>query len=80
MRLVIRKGKGTLVVVSPRTQVLSASTITSAPAPGDAGVLRYSGGNDALIGQIIAVGPGPQTPYGFLGKVTSVSSSLRKKK
>jgi len=60
------------VVVSPRTRVLDASTVTSAPAPGTAGTLRYSGGNDVTVGQIIAIGLSPATPDGFLGQVTSV--------
>ena len=74
-RLVITKAKGRLVTVSANDQVVSAQTVVSAPAPGEAGVLRYAGGNQVRVGQIIAVGPGPRTPYGFLGKVTSVGTS-----
>ncbi|MGO9957763.1 MAG: hypothetical protein ACLP50_17625, partial [Solirubrobacteraceae bacterium] len=73
--LVVRKAKGAVDVVSPETGVLSASTVTSAPAPGRAGVLRYSGGNDVQVGQILAIGSGPETPDGFLGRVTTVRTS-----
>jgi alpha-tubulin suppressor-like RCC1 family protein len=74
-RLVVRKAKGKVVVVSPKARVLSASTLLSAPAPGQPGVLRYSGGNQVSVGQIIAIGPGPATPEGFLGQVTGVSTA-----
>lgn len=58
--------------VSPRTRVISASTVRSVPDPGQPGKLVYAGGNDAAEGQIIAIGRGEETPEGFLGRVTDV--------
>jgi hypothetical protein len=69
------KAKAGAVAPSARTQVLAASVISSVPAPGHSGVLRYSGGNDVDTGQIIAAGVGPGTPDGFLGQVTGVQHS-----
>lgn len=74
-RLIITKAKGRPVTVSASDQVISAQTVMSAPAPGKAGVMRYAGGNQVQVGQIIAVGQGPSTPDGFLGKVTSIRAS-----
>jgi Putative Ig domain len=62
------------VVVSERTQVLDSSVVSSVPAPGQAGTLRYAGGNEVRVGQIIAIGVGGATPQGFLGRVTKVAS------
>jgi hypothetical protein len=56
-----------------RTLVLDPATILSVPAPGEAGPLRVAGHADLQVGDVIAIGVGPNTPYGFLGKVTSVS-------
>lgn len=61
------------IVVSPKTRVISASTVAAVPAPGKAGTLTYAGGNDAAVGQIFVVGQSATTPTGFLGKVTGVS-------
>ena len=71
-RLIVTPRKGPAVVVSPKTQVLAASTVISASAYGDSGRLVYSGGNEVTVGQIIVVGQGPATPDGFLGQVTGV--------
>jgi hypothetical protein len=65
---------GHAVVVSARTEVLDPSVVSSVPAPGQSGSLRYTGGNDVHAGQIIAVGLGRATPYGFLGRVTKVAT------
>jgi hypothetical protein len=59
-------------LASARTRVLSPSVVSSAPPPGRSGTLVYSGGNDVLPGQIVAINAGPATPDGFLGRVTSV--------
>ena len=46
----------------------------SVPSPGDSGRLVYAGGNSVKAGQVIAVGQGPATPDGFLGRATSVTT------
>lgn len=71
-RLLVLARRGPKVVVSPKTAVLAASTVAKAPKPGSAGTLQYSGGNTVGVGQVIAVGVGPATPDGFLGRVTGV--------
>lgn len=73
--VVVRAAAGPAAVVSGKAQVLAASTIAAAPAPGSAGALRYAGANSVQVGQIVAIGEGPATPDGFLGRVTAVSSS-----
>jgi hypothetical protein len=73
--LLVRASRGAPVLVSPKTRVLDASTVNSVPSPGTTGQLRYSGGNDVQPGQIIAIGQGPATPAGFLGRVTRVTTS-----
>ncbi len=60
---------------SANTQVLAPSVVSSVPAPGQSGTLRYSGGNDTKPGQIIAIGVGPATPDGFLGRVTQITTA-----
>ena len=74
-RVTVSGRKGPAVLVSAKTQVLAASTVTSAPAAGAAGTLTYSGGNSVQAGQIIAIGQGAATPDGFLGRVVSFSQS-----
>lgn len=54
--------------------VLESSAVKSVPSPGDSGRLVYAGGNTVKAGQVIAVGQGPTTPYGFLGRATSVTT------
>jgi hypothetical protein len=54
--------------------VLESSAVKSVPSPGDSGRLVYAGGNSVKAGQVIAVGQGPATPYGFLGRATSVTT------
>jgi hypothetical protein len=54
--------------------VLEPSAVKSVPSPGDSGRLVYAGGNTVKAGQVIAVGQGPATPYGFLGRATSVTT------
>ena len=58
------------VKVSPRAEVLDPSVVSLVPAPGRAGTLRYAGGNLVKAGDIIAIGHGPATPDGFLGRAT----------
>ncbi|HWY90338.1 MAG TPA: IPT/TIG domain-containing protein [Solirubrobacteraceae bacterium] len=71
---VLALGKGVRpVVASSRTEVLDSSVISSAPAPGQPGTLRYAGGNDAHVGQIIAASIGRATPDGLLVRATKVS-------
>lgn len=57
----------------PKTLVLNPGSVLEVPAPGQAGQMRLSGFADLNPGDVVAVGVGPATPYGFLGKVTSVS-------
>ncbi len=56
--------------------VLEPSAVKSVPSPGDSGRLVYAGGNTVKAGQVIAVGQGPATPYGFLGRATSVTTKV----
>lgn len=55
-----------------RAVVIDPSVVISVPPAGSAGALVYAGGDDVKVGQIVAIGEGPATPYGFLGKVVSV--------
>ncbi len=54
--------------------VLEASAVKAVPSPGDSGRLVYAGANTVKAGQVIAVGQGPATPYGFLGRARSVTT------
>jgi hypothetical protein len=63
---------GATVAVSPNTRVIDPSTVSSVPGPGSSGKLVYAGGDTLQVGQIVAIGQGPATPDGFLGKVTGV--------
>lgn len=54
--------------------VLEPSAVKSVPSPGDSGQLVYAGGNTVKAGQVLAVGQGAATPYGFLGRATSVTT------
>jgi alpha-tubulin suppressor-like RCC1 family protein len=70
---VLAPAKGAhLVTVSPKTQIISPSTVQSAPAGGASGKVVYGGGNQTAPGQILVIGAGSGTPNGFIGKVTSV--------
>lgn len=51
-----------------------AGTLAEAPPAGQAGVLRIRGSVDAKVGQSVAIGITERTPFGYLGKVTSVTS------
>ncbi len=57
-----------------RAIVLEPSAVKSVPSPGDSGRLVYAGANTVKAGQVIAVGQGSATPYGFLGRATSVTT------
>src|SRR4051812_24653605 len=55
------------------TAVLGASRITSAPAPGGAGTLRFRGrGGGLRAGEFVAAGAGGATPGGLLARVVAV--------
>jgi hypothetical protein len=56
-----------------KTVVLSPASVLAAPAPGTPGLLRLSGVSGLNPGDIIAVGIGPHTPTGFLGRALAVS-------
>jgi hypothetical protein len=56
-----------------KTVVLSPATVISVPPPGEAGTMRLSDAGGLNPGDIVAVGIGPGSPAGFLGRVTSVS-------
>jgi hypothetical protein len=56
-----------------KTVVLAPNSVTAAPPPGEFGTLRLTGVSGLNVGDIIAVGIGPATPDGFLGKVVSVA-------
>ena len=60
------------VIVSKKTRIISPSVVRSVPDGGQPGKLTYAGGNDAQKGSIIVIGQGPETPEGFLGRVTDV--------
>ncbi len=64
LRVLAAKKGSALVTLSSRDQVLDPSVVSSLPAPGRAGTLRYAGGNQLKAGQIIAIGHGPSTPNG----------------
>jgi hypothetical protein len=52
--------------------VPAASSVTAAPAPGEAGELHLTGTTNLQPGDYLAVGVGPATPDGFLGRVEAV--------
>lgn len=56
-----------------KTVVLSPASVLAAPAPGSAGTLRLTGVSGLNPGDVIAVGIGPNTPTGFLGRALAVS-------
>jgi hypothetical protein len=64
---------GAPTATARKTVVLAPSSVTRAPAPGEAGILKLTGVGDLNPGDVLAVGIGPNTPYGFLGRVVSVS-------
>lgn len=85
LRLRLRRGQKVLAFSRPwtvqvrrpespkgRTQVIAPGSITAAPAPGQAGQLRVKGDPRLRPGDIVAVGIGDATPFGFLGRVTVV--------
>jgi hypothetical protein len=59
-----------------KTLVLLPESVIEAPEPGKIGQMRLSGSPDLHPGDIIAVGVGPVTPYGFLGRAVSVSQDV----
>jgi hypothetical protein len=73
LRVLAPRGGSHPVRVSTRAQVLDPSIVYSVSAPGRAGTLRYAGGNLVKPGDIIAIGQGPATPNGFLGRATRLA-------
>jgi hypothetical protein len=55
-----------------RTLVISPGNVGAAPGPGEPGILRLTGVGGVNPGDIVAIGIGPNTPDGFLGRVISV--------
>jgi hypothetical protein len=72
-KLIVRAAVPVGPVQDRKTLVLNSGAVLEVPAPGQAGQTRLSGYVDLNPGDIVAVGVGPATPYGFLGKVVSVS-------
>jgi hypothetical protein len=70
------KGGGAPPGPSPggRTLVLDPQTILAVPEPGQPGQVRVNGNPGVQPGDIIAMGVGPGSPDGFLGRVTGVGT------
>jgi hypothetical protein len=62
------------VAISPTT-VLNPGKVLAAPAPGQDGTLRYGGRVKVRVGEYVALDTGDATPWGLLGRVTSVRSA-----
>jgi hypothetical protein len=71
--LSIRARQPAASVSGTSTVVLNPAVVISVPPPGEPGTLRISGHADLHVGDIVAVGIGPNTPDGFLGRVTAIS-------
>lgn len=56
-----------------KTLVLNPGLVLAVPQPGEAGELRLNGFVGLNPADVVAIGVGPTTPYGFLGKVVSVN-------
>jgi hypothetical protein len=52
-------------------EVLRPSRVVHAPAPGEAGTLRYAGRVPAAAGEYVALDAGPATPHGLLARVVA---------
>jgi hypothetical protein len=73
-KLVVREAVPAVGPVQERkTLVLDAASVLEVPPAGEAGQLRFAGFLDLNPGDVIVTGVGPATPYGFLGKVVSVT-------
>ena len=72
-RLRVTRASGA-VVSGVHAVVIAPSAVSAAPAPGQPGELVFAGGDSVQAGQIVAIGIGPATPYGFLGRATSVTT------
>jgi hypothetical protein len=64
------------VAVSP-TAVLRSASVLAAPGPGAAGSVRFGGRPPARVGEFLAAGVGPATPYGLLARVVGVRAGGR---
>ncbi|HEX4307818.1 MAG TPA: hypothetical protein VHZ54_17410 [Solirubrobacterales bacterium] len=60
-------------VPAAKTLVLSPSTVLAVPAPGTKGTLRLTAAGEVNPGDVIAIGSGPNSPDGFLGRALSVT-------
>jgi hypothetical protein len=60
------------VTVASNVVELDPSVVVSEPPPGQPGTLQYAGGDEVQDEDIVAIGHGPKTPDGLLGRVTSV--------
>ncbi len=56
-----------------KTVVLTPGSVTSAPEAGLPGTLRLTGVEGIEVGDVLAIGIGPNTPDGFLVRVVSVA-------
>jgi hypothetical protein len=59
-------------VGGPGVVLPAAVSVRSAPAPGEDGIVTLDGPSNLRPGDYLAVGIGPATPNGFLGRVTAV--------
>jgi hypothetical protein len=54
---------------------VSAAQVASAPPAGQAGQVALTGVVPVRVGEVLALGLGPQTPYGLLARVTAVTDT-----
>ena len=54
---------------------VSAAQVAAAPPPGQAGQVALTGTQRVRVGEVLALGLGPQTPYGLLARVTAVTET-----
>ena len=54
---------------------VSAAQVAAAPPPGQAGQVALTGTQPLRVGEVLALGLGPQTPYGLLARVTAVTET-----
>jgi hypothetical protein len=72
-RVRVRRGAPSSASATTATTVLPSATVRSLPAAGQAGSLVLSGHPAVQVGTVVAIGAGPGTPDGFLGKVQGVT-------
>ena len=54
---------------------VSAAQVAAAPPPGQAGQVAFTRTQPLRVGEVLALGLGPQTPYGLLARVTAVTET-----